>query len=74
MGLELNPLLFAVPAALAANMSFMLPVATAPNAIVFSNPDLKITDMIGAGLLLNLFGIGVCVLTVEFVFRPILGW
>ena len=55
-------------------MSFMLPVATAPNAIVFSNPDLKITDMIGAGLLLNLFGIGVCVLTVEFVFRPILGW
>ncbi|MEX0279548.1 MAG: anion permease, partial [Ruegeria sp.] len=74
VGFDWSPLLLAVPAALAANMSFMMPVATAPNAIVFSNPDLKITDMARAGLWLNLCGIALCTLTVYFVYQPILGW
>ncbi|MEW2915535.1 DASS family sodium-coupled anion symporter [Ruegeria sp. ANG10] len=74
VGFDWSPLLLAVPAALAANMSFMMPVATAPNAIVFSNPDLKITDMARAGFWLNLCGIALCTLTVQFVYRPILGW
>ncbi|MES0811515.1 DASS family sodium-coupled anion symporter [Roseibium sp. SCPC15] len=74
VGFDLTPLLLAVPAALAANMSFMMPVATAPNAIVFSNPDLKILDMAKAGIWLNLCGIAVCTLMVYFVFRPLAGW
>ncbi|WP_170760886.1 SLC13 family permease [Ruegeria lacuscaerulensis] len=74
VGFGWSPLLLAVPAALAANMSFMMPVATAPNAIVFSNPDLKITDMARAGLFLNLCGIALCTLAVHLVYRPIYGW
>ncbi|MCV0424737.1 MAG: DASS family sodium-coupled anion symporter [Roseibium sp.] len=74
VGLDLTPLILAVPAALAANMSFMMPVATAPNAIVFSNSDLKILDMAKAGLWLNLCGIAVCTLSVYFIFRPLSGW
>lgn len=74
VGFGFSPLLLAVPAALAANMSFMMPVATAPNAIVFSNPDLKILDMVRAGFLLNLIGIVICSGVVALVFRPLMGW
>lgn len=74
VGLDLSPLQLAVPAALAANMSFMMPVATAPNAIVFSSPDLKIADMARAGLWLNLLGIVICTMLVSFVLAPLNGW
>lgn len=52
-----HPLLLAVPAALAASCAFMLPVATPPNAIVFSSGHLRIGQMARAGVLLNLVAI-----------------
>lgn len=57
-----DPLLFVVPVTLAASCAFMLPVATPPNAIVFSSGSVSIPRMIRAGVVLNL--IGVAVLTV----------
>jgi sodium-dependent dicarboxylate transporter 2/3/5 len=48
-----NPYLLMVPATMAASCAFMLPVATAPNAIVFGAGHLKIGDMIRAGVWLN---------------------
>ncbi|MAL97292.1 MAG: anion transporter [Alteromonadaceae bacterium] len=50
-------LLFTVPAAIAASCAFMMPVATPPNAIVFSSGHMSIKDMIRAGFALNLLGI-----------------
>ncbi|MEQ9490980.1 MAG: DASS family sodium-coupled anion symporter [Alphaproteobacteria bacterium] len=47
------------PAALAASMAFMMPVATPPNAIVFSSGHLTIPDMARAGFLVNLCAIAV---------------
>ena len=73
-GLGASPLLLAVPAALAANMSFMMPVATAPNAIVFSNPNLRIADMVRTGFWLNIAGIALCTAFVGLVLRPLYGW
>jgi sodium-dependent dicarboxylate transporter 2/3/5 len=45
-----------VPAAMSASCAFMLPVATAPNAVVFGSGELPIQRMVREGLVLNLFG------------------
>lgn len=55
-GLGTDPLLLALPATLAATFAFMLPVATPPNAIVFSSGQVSVGQMARAGLLLNLVG------------------
>jgi solute carrier family 13 (sodium-dependent dicarboxylate transporter), member 2/3/5 len=44
-------------AGLSASMAFMLPVATPPNAIVFSSGYLTIPQMVRAGLIMNLVSI-----------------
>lgn len=59
IGLGMDPRLLAVPVAVGASMAFMMPVATPPNAIVFSYEKLQLSDMIRAGLWLNLIAIGV---------------
>lgn len=65
-----NPLLFVVPVTLAASFAFMLPVATPPNAIIFSSGKVSIPEMMRAGLLINL--LSVLVLTaVSIFFVPI---
>ena len=50
----LEPMLLIAPMALAASCAFMLPVATAPNAIVFGSGKVSIPQMAGAGFCLNL--------------------
>jgi sodium-dependent dicarboxylate transporter 2/3/5 len=49
-------MLLMVPAVLSASCAFMLPVATAPNAIVFGSGMVRIKDMARAGFVLNLIG------------------
>ena len=46
-----------LPAALSASCAFMLPVATAPNAIVFGTEKIKVIRMVKEGFVLNLIGI-----------------
>ena len=48
--------LFMIPATLSASCAFMLPVATAPNAIIFGTDKVPIQAMAKAGLVLNLMG------------------
>jgi sodium-dependent dicarboxylate transporter 2/3/5 len=66
VGVGSNPLLFAIPAALAASCAFMMPVATAPNAIVYATERLTIPQMARAGLALNLVMV-VIITAVTFV-------
>jgi sodium-dependent dicarboxylate transporter 2/3/5 len=54
--LGLDPMVLAVPAALAATCAFALPVATPPNAIVFGSGYVTIAQMVRAGLVLNVIG------------------
>ena len=56
-GLGMDPLSLMLPATLAASMGFMLPIATAPNTIVFGAGRIRSAQMMRAGLLLDLTGI-----------------
>lgn len=62
MELGVSPLILCIPITLASSCAFMLPVATPPNAIVFASGALTIPQMMRAGLLLNLVGIGLIAL------------
>lgn len=63
------PIVLTVPITIAASCAFMLPVATPPNAIVFSTGAISIPQMVKAGVLLNLIGI-VIVSIAAFVLAP----
>ena len=54
MAAYIEPILLIAPMTLAASCAFMLPVATAPNAIVFSSGKVSIPQMVKAGFYLNL--------------------
>ena len=56
LAVELDPLWLMVPAAMSASCAFMLPVATAPNAVVFGSGELPIQRMVREGFVLNLIG------------------
>ena len=55
--MQVGPLPFMVVATLASSFAFMMPVATPPNAIVYSSRMLSIRQMAGAGIWLNLVGL-----------------
>jgi sodium-dependent dicarboxylate transporter 2/3/5 len=64
VGIGMDPLLLAAPAALAASCAFMLPVATPPNAIVYASDRVPMAAMIRAGIVLNLLMIALITLMV----------
>jgi sodium-dependent dicarboxylate transporter 2/3/5 len=66
---DLHPLLLMIPATLAASLGFMLPVATAPNTIVFGSRKIQVRDMARAGLLMDLVGIVVIALLCVLLLR-----
>lgn len=53
---NLDPVLFMIPAAMSASCAFMLPVATAPNAVVFSTGTFTTSFMAREGLAVNFIG------------------
>ena len=61
VALGADPMLLAMPAALAASWGFMLPAGTGPNAIAWATGRIKIERMVGAGLILDVIGVFVIV-------------
>ena len=55
--MKTNPLLLMIPATLSASFAFMMPVATPPNAIVFSSGRVKIAEMARVGVFINIIGV-----------------
>lgn len=54
LALNVHPIALMVPAAMAANCAFMLPVGTPPNAIIFATGKIKIIEMVKNGFWLNI--------------------
>ena len=60
-----NPLFLMIPATVTCSYAFMLPVATPPNAIVYSASGMKTSEMMFAGSVLNVICICVNVIAVN---------
>ena len=68
----LPPLYLTVPITIAASCAFMLPVATPPNAIVFSTGRITIPQMVRAGFILNITGIIIVTLVALYLAPEVL--
>ncbi|NWW48922.1 S13A5 protein, partial [Pedionomus torquatus] len=55
--IKIHPLYIMLPCTLSASFAFMLPVATPPNAIVFSYGRIRVLDMVKAGIVMNIIGV-----------------
>lgn len=67
MSLNMDVLPLLAAAAISASCAFMMPVATPPNAIVFSSGKVTISQMIRAGFALNITAILLTFIFVQFV-------
>ena len=65
--LNMDILALCLPVTVAASCAFMLPMATPPNAIIFSSQQIKIKDMARVGFILNIFAIFV-IMAIVFVY------
>lgn len=69
---EADPVMLAIPVALAASCAFMFPVATPPNAIVYACGAVTLPQMVSVGFRLNFLGVIVvpllCYLTLPLIF------
>ena len=54
---DIDPMVIMLPATISCSFAFMLPVATPPNAIVFSSNKFSLQDMAREGLVLNIVGV-----------------
>lgn len=66
----IDPILLFAPTALASSCAFMLPVATAPNAVVYATGKVTIAQMANAGFKLNLIAI-VIVTVLSYALIPV---
>jgi sodium-dependent dicarboxylate transporter 2/3/5 len=57
VALGADPILLALPAALAASWGFMLPAGTGPNALAWATGHISLPRVLKAGLLLDLAGV-----------------
>ncbi|HHJ34540.1 MAG TPA: SLC13/DASS family transporter [Gammaproteobacteria bacterium] len=59
MGSGIDPKLLMIPATISASCAFMMPVATAPNSIVFASGFFTTKEMAREGFVLNIVGAGI---------------
>ena len=71
--MKIDPLLLMIPATFAASFAFMLPTATAPNAIVFASRRITLPQMFWVGMGLNVIGVLVLPILLYLIGVPVFG-
>lgn len=57
-----DPLILTIPVTLAASCAFMMPISTPPNAIVYSSGQISVSQMMRAGIWMNLLAVVIIVI------------
>lgn len=73
VAINVHPYALMVPAAMAANCAFMLPVGTPPNAIIFATGKIKIIEMVKNGFWVNIACVILITAAVYFYLPAIFG-
>ncbi len=73
VALNVDPRLLMIPATISASCAFMLPIGTPPNAIVCGTGRIRMSQMAGYGLILNLLGVVLATLATLWLMVPQLG-
>jgi len=73
IGMGTHPYLLMIAGTIAASLAFMLPVATPPNAVVFSSGYLTIPQMAKTGFGMNILGMIITTIIVYLVAIPVFG-
>lgn len=73
IGMGIHPFALMIPAAISASCAFMMPVATPPNAIVYSSGMIPMTGMVRIGILMNIIGVAIVVLLMYIFAVPAFG-
>lgn len=68
--LDINPILLAMPVTLSASIGFMFPIATPPNAIVYSSGYIRMKEMVKAGIVLDIC----CILIIFIASVTLVNW
>ncbi len=71
LAIDVHPFVLMMPAAMAANCAFMLPVGTPPNAIIFATGKIKISEMVRAGFWINIIAI-VLIVSAMYIVMPMI--
>jgi sodium-dependent dicarboxylate transporter 2/3/5 len=71
IGMGAHPFLLMIAGTIAASLAFMLPVATPPNAVVFSSGYITLPQMARTGFFMNLLGMVVTTIVVYLLAIPI---
>ncbi|QBQ04815.1 SLC13 family permease [Sporosarcina pasteurii] len=73
LALNIHPFALMIPAAMAANCAFMLPVGTPPNAIIFGTGKIRIVEMVRVGFLVNFFALCLIILVIAYLMPVVWG-
>lgn len=73
LALEIDPRILMLPATFSASCAFMLPIATPPNAIVFSSGRVSMARMARVGWVINIVGVVLITLVFRYLAMPQLG-
>lgn len=66
LGIDIDPMILMIPATMSASCAFMLPVATAPNSVIYGSGYVLTRVMAKEGFVLNLTGVLLVTLVVYF--------